>query len=288
MIPVEIKDLEKKYGKSFGARDVSFNIKPGETMGFIGPNAAGKTTTIRSLLGLIKPTNGYANLMGENAWKNGKLARIQVGYVPGEISLPPNNTVRQVLEFVANAKKCGFERVSELSSRLELNLNKKIRELSLGNKKKVQIVASLINSPKLLILDEATIGLDIIMQRVFFEILQEEKERGTTILISSHNLTDIQRICDRVAIIKNGKIVAVEEMSNLKNKLLKNVSFECGYDIPQFNLSGVSNLTNERGLYKFNYNGEMKNLIDFLSQYPITNLSINDVDLENLFLHFYE
>jgi ABC-2 type transport system ATP-binding protein len=288
MIPVEIVNLEKRYGKTFGAEDVTFNLKSGEILGFIGPNAAGKTTTIRALLGLIKPTGGYATLMGENAWKNGKYARMEIGFVPGEISLPQNSTARQVLELVANIKGCGFGRVSDLASRLELNLNKKIKELSLGNKKKVQIVAALINSPKLIILDEPTIGLDIIMQKVFFEILREEKERGTTILISSHNLIDIQRICDRVAIIKNGKVIAVEEMVNLKNKMLKSVAFECEHQLSEIHLSGVANLTVEGNYYKFTYNGEVKTLIDYLSQYPITNLTVTDVDLENIFLHFYE
>ncbi len=288
MVPIEIVSLEKKYGRSFGAVDVSFNVKAGEIFGFIGPNAAGKTTTIRTLLGLLKSTKGYASLMGENAWSKGDTARLQVGYVPGEISLPQDRTVNEVLSFAANIKHCGFERIADLSNRLELNLNKKIKELSLGNKKKVQIVLALMSSPKLVILDEPTIGLDIIMQKVFFDLLKEEKAKGTSILISSHNLVDIQRICDRVGIIKNGKIIAVEEMANLRNKMLKQVSFETEYSMPEINLSGVSNLTVENNFYKFMFNGEIKNLLKFLDKIEIQNLNINDVDLENFFLHFYE
>ncbi len=288
MVPCEVINLKKYYNKNMGVEDVSFNVKEGEIVGFIGPNGAGKTTTIRTIVGLIKPTDGTVAILNNDAFKNGSMARSEVGYAGGEPSYFPKLTVLENLKFVADLKKVSYDRIDYLATKLELNLTRKASELSLGNKKKMCIVMALLSSPKLIILDEPTVGLDPIIKLNFFSLMEEEKKRGASILISSHALTDIQRLCDRVAIIKNGKIIAIEEMEELKNKRLKTVTVETNYSNPQITLSGVSNLKTNGNFMKFNYNGEMKKLIKFLNSIDVTNISIEDAGLEEMFLHFYE
>lgn len=288
MVPCEVINLKKYYGKNMGVEDVSFNVKEGEIMGFIGPNGAGKTTTIRAIVGLLKPTDGSVAIINHDAFKEGEKARGELGYAGGEPSYFPNLTVLENLKLVANLKGVSYDRIDYLATKLELNLTRKASELSLGNKKKMCIVMALLSSPKLIVLDEPTVGLDPIIKLNFFELMEEEKKRGASILISSHTLTDIQRLCDRVAIIKQGKIIAVEEMAQLKTKQLKTVTIETSYSSPQITLSGVSNLKSNGNLIKFNYNGEMKKLIKFLNSIDVTNISIEDAGLEEIFLHFYE
>lgn len=288
MVPCEVMNLKKYYGKNMGVEDVSFNVKEGEIMGFIGPNGAGKTTTIRAIVGLLKPTDGSVAIINHDAFKEGEKARGELGYAGGEPSYFPNLTVLENLKLVADLKGVSYDRIDYLATKLELNLTRKASELSLGNKKKMCIVMALLSSPKLIVLDEPTVGLDPIIKLNFFELMEEEKKRGASILISSHTLTDIQRLCDRVAIIKQGKIIAVEEMAQLKTKQLKTVTIETSYSSPQITLSGVSNLKSNGNLIKFNYNGEMKKLIKFLNSIDVTNISIEDAGLEEIFLHFYE
>lgn len=288
MVPCEVMNLKKYYGKNMGVEDVSFNVKEGEIMGFIGPNGAGKTTTIRAIVGLLKPTDGSVAIINHDAFKEGDKARGELGYAGGEPSYFPNLTVLEDLKLVADLKGVSYDRIDYLATKLELNLTRKASELSLGNKKKMCIVMALLSSPKLIVLDEPTVGLDPIIKLNFFELMEEEKKRGASILISSHTLTDIQRLCDRVAIIKQGKIIAVEEMAQLKTKQLKTVTIETSYSSPQITLSGVSNLKSNGNLIKFNYNGEMKKLIKFLNSIDVTNISIEDAGLEEIFLHFYE
>lgn len=288
MVPCEVMNLKKYYDKNMGVEDVSFNVKEGEIMGFIGPNGAGKTTTIRAIVGLLKPTDGSVAIINHDAFKEGDKARGELGYAGGEPSYFPNLTVLENLKLVADLKGVSYDRIDYLATKLELNLTRKASELSLGNKKKMCIVIALLSSPKLIVLDEPTVGLDPIIKLNFFELMEEEKKRGASILISSHTLTDIQRLCDRVAIIKQGKIIAVEEMAQLKTKQLKTVTIETSYSSPQITLSGVSNLKSNGNLIKFNYNGEMKKLIKFLNSIDVTNISIEDAGLEEIFLHFYE
>lgn len=288
MVPCEVMNLKKYYDKNMGVEDVSFNVKEGEIMGFIGPNGAGKTTTIRAIVGLLKPTDGSVAIINHDAFKEGEKARGELGYAGGEPSYFPNLTVLENLKLVADLKGVSYDRIDYLATKLELNLTRKASELSLGNKKKMCIVIALLSSPKLIVLDEPTVGLDPIIKLNFFELMEEEKKRGASILISSHTLTDIQRLCDRVAIIKQGKIIAVEEMAQLKTKQLKTVTIETSYSSPQITLSGVSNLKSNGNLIKFNYNGEMKKLIKFLNSIDVTNISIEDAGLEEIFLHFYE
>ena len=287
MIPCSISNLKKYYGKNVGVEDVTFNVKEGEIVGFIGPNGAGKTTTIRAIVGLLKADDGQVEIIGEDA-NNAANARAELGYAGGEPSFYPNLTVLENLRLVADLKGVSYDRIDYLSSKLELGLSRKAKELSLGNKKKLCIVMALLSSPKFIVLDEPTVGLDPLIKREFFKLIEEEKKRGASILISSHTLTDIQRLCDRVAIIKNGKIIAVEEMQQLKTKRLKKVTIETSYSHPEITLSGVSDVKSDGHQIKFNYNGEMKKLVKYLNSIDLDNISIEDAGLEDMFLHFYE
>lgn len=288
MIPCEVINLKKNYGKSIGVVDVDFNIKEGEILGFIGPNAAGKTTTIKCIMGLLKPTSGSVAVLNKDAFKNGDEVRDNVGYAGSEPSYYKNLTVLENLKFVADLKGVSYDRIDYLATKLELNLTRKAGELSFGNKKKLSIVMALLNSPKFVVIDEPTLGLDPLIKQAFFDLMEEEKKRGASILISSHSLDDVQRLCDRVAIIKAGKIIAVEEMEQLKKKRLKIVTIETEYSTPKITLSGVSNVEQKEKFVTFQYNGEMKKLITYLNNIDIANVEIEDADLENIFMHFYE
>lgn len=288
MIPCEVINLKKLFGSTVACQDVSFSLKEGEIFGLIGPNGAGKSTTINSLMGLVVPTSGDVALFQNDATKFGGSLRKDVGFVPSEPSFFPTLTVYENLKFVAELKQVPFDRVDYLATTLELNLSRKAGELSHGNKKKLSIVAALLSSPKLIILDEPTDGLDPLVRQAFFKLMEEEKKRGASILLSSHTLSEVQRLCDRVAIISKGKVISIEQMEELKLKRLKVVTFETKYSEPIVTLSGVSNLKQEGTLTTFNYNGEMKKLVNYLNSLDIDNVQITDADLERLFLHFYE
>ena len=239
-------------------------------------------------MGLIKPTSGEVAILNESAFKDGVKVRAEVGYACSDNAIIPNLTVKQNLEFVAKVKGVTMDRVDELATKLELNLTRKAKELSLGNKKKLGLVMALLSSPKLIVLDEPTSGLDPLIRQNLFKILEEEKKRGASILISSHELTEIQRLCDRVAIIKDGKILAIEEMEELKTKRLKNVVVETDYSTPNITIAGASNVKRDGKLMTFNYNGEMKNLVKYLNSIDVDNVEISEASLENIFMHFYE
>lgn len=288
MLSCEVLDLKKYYnGSVVGVENATFSIKEGEIFGLAGPNGAGKSTTIRAIAGLIRPTSGEVAIFNTTAMK-AHAERAELGYVPCEPSFYGHLTVKQNLEFVAKVKGVGMDRVDELATRLELNLTRKAKDLSAGNKKKLSIVMALMTSPKLIVLDEPTSGLDPIIKKEFLKILEEEKRRGASILISSHDLVEIQRICDRVGIIKDGKLIAIEQTADLKTKRLKTVSFDTEYSTPMVTLSGVSNLQQDGRHTSFNYNGDMQKLIKYLNSVDITNIDINEASLENIFLHFYE
>lgn len=288
MIPCEVSNLKKYFGSTKACEDISFQLKEGEILGLIGANGAGKTTTINAIVGLIVPTAGDVALFQNNAQTLGGVLRKDVGFSSGEASYFEQLTVYENLKFVADVKGVSYDRIDYLATKLELNLTKKAKELSLGNKKKLSIVTALLSAPKVIIMDEPTEGLDPLIKLSFIQLLEEEKARGASILISSHSLSDVQRLCDRVAIISSGKIIAIEQMEQLKLKRLKIVTLETKYSQPEIPLSGVSDLKVDGNLVTFNYNGEMKKLVQFLNTLDLDNVQITDADLEKIFLHFYE
>jgi ABC-2 type transport system ATP-binding protein len=276
---------------------VSFNVEQGEIFGFIGPNGAGKSTTIRTLLSLIYPTSGSATIFGKDCIEFGPEIRKEIGYLPSEIFYYDNMKVIDLLKYSASFyKKDCSKRIIELAGIMDLDLNKKIDDLSFGNKKKVGIVQGLLHSPKLIILDEPTSGLDPLMQQKFFELLEEENKKGVTILLSSHILSEVQRLCNRVAIIKEGKIIKLDKISTLQENNHKKFKIEMKSKVDvkadlknnYFNFTGVTNLDIKGNIINFLFSGDINFIMKKISQIEIANLWIEEPDLEEIFMHYYE
>ncbi|MCB5138066.1 ABC transporter ATP-binding protein [Streptococcus mutans] len=267
---LEIEHLQKYYKKNIGVKDISLSVKKGEIFGFLGSNGAGKSTTIRCLLGLIKPSGGQMTLFGG---RYGSLTESlhHIGYMPSEAMFYPTMKVKDVIEFAAKVRKkdCSQE-AKRLSELLEVPSDKKIEELSLGNRKKVSIVCALQHQPDLIILDEPTSGLDPLMQERFFKLIKEACSKGATCFLSSHVLSEIKNYCDRVAILKNGEIVTVDAIHHLTHSMLRKVSVWKGGK-----------------LKTFNYSGSMKDLLKQLEEMNPDDLLIEEPSLESLFLHYY-
>jgi len=288
---IEIKNLTKTYGKARGITDISFNVEEGEIFGFIGPNGAGKSTTIRTLLSLIYPTSGSATIFGKDCIQFAPEIKKEIGYLPSEVFYYDNMKVKDLLKYSASFyKKDCRKRIKELAEIMDLDLNKKIDDLSLGNKKKVGIVQGLLHEPKLIILDEPTSGLDPLMQQKFFELLEEENKKGAAILFSSHILSEVQRLCNRVAIIKEGKIVTVEKISTLQENNYKKFKIETKAQLDEnyFNISGVNNLVVNDHVTSFIFKGNINAVMKRIAEIEIANLWIEEPDLEEIFMHYYE
>jgi ABC-2 type transport system ATP-binding protein len=288
---IEINNLTKMYGKARGITDISFNVEEGEIFGFIGPNGAGKSTTIRTLLSLIYPTSGSATIFGKDCIQFAPEIKKEIGYLPSEVFYYDNMKVKDLLKYSASFyKKDCSKRIKELAAIMDLDLNKKIEDLSLGNKKKVGIVQGLLHEPKLIILDEPTSGLDPLMQQKFFELLEEENKKGATILFSSHILSEVQRLCNRVAIIKEGKIVTVEKISTLKENTYKRFKIETKSSIDKnyFNIDGVGDLDVTDKEINFLFSGNINVVMKKIAEIDIANLWIDEPDLEEIFMHYYE
>jgi len=287
---IETNDLTKYYGKSKGIENVNFRVKEGEIFGFIGPNGAGKSTTIRTLLGLIFPTRGSATIFGKDCIEKGHEVRRQIGYLPSEIFFYDKMKVRDLLNYSASFFEGDYsKRIGELAGIMELDLNRKIEDLSYGNKKKVGIVQGLLHSPKLIMLDEPTGGLDPLMQKKFFELIREENRKGATIFFSSHILSEVQHLCHRVAIIKEGSIIQVEDISTLQKNNYKKIMIK-GKDFSKeaFDMEGVTNLTKENHTMKFFFKGDINQVKEKLQPYKVEDLLIEDPTLEEIFMHYYE
>jgi beta-exotoxin I transport system ATP-binding protein len=290
-VPIlETSNLTKYYGKSRGVKNVNLQVYPGEIYGFIGPNGAGKSTTIRSILGLIFPDSGEVRLFGENSIGNGSSLRAKIGFVPSELNYYEGLNVRQLLNYSADFYKKGGRDVIEIfSERLKLDLKRQISDLSLGNRKKVAIIQALLHKPELLILDEPTSGLDPLIQSRFYEILREEQQRGCTIFFSSHTLSEVERLCSRVAIIREGEIVNISEMDQLRKLYLKR--FRClftrGKTISESDLKNVSELViTARGAEGL-FSGDVRELMKQLSTLPLEDVVLEDPSLEEIFMHYY-
>lgn len=288
---IEANKLTKYYGKSRGIIDVDLEVLEGEIFGFIGPNGAGKSTTIRTLLGLIYKTSGEAKIFGMDCEKEKEKILKEVGYLPSEVFYYEKMRAIDLLQYSASFyKKDCSTRIKQLASALELDLNKKIEDMSLGNKKKVGIIQGLLHRPRLLILDEPTSGLDPLMQKTFFELIKEENKKGSTVLFSSHILSEVQRICDRVAIIKEGKILETKKILELQQNTYKKVSILARdmEELKQFELYGSSNTVYSEGGLHFIYEGDCNLLLKELTRYSLINVDISEPSLEEIFMHYYE
>lgn len=289
---IEIKGLTKKYGKNRGIDNVTIEVEEGEIFGFIGPNGAGKSTLIRTLLGLQKQTSGEAAILGHDIKDFSKLIANDVGYLPSEVFYYDGMKVKDLLKYSASFydHDCS-QKIIDLSKRLDLDLSRKIEDLSYGNRKKVGIVQALLHSPKVLVLDEPTGGLDPLMQQTFFEILEEENAKGTTIFLSSHILSEVQRMCKRVAIIKEGQIIQVnnvQEMSedNYKKCHITLADPTVGTNFENF--EGVTNFKNKDDKISFIFKGDMNTIVSELTNYQLKDLAIEEPSLEEIFIHFYK
>jgi ABC-2 type transport system ATP-binding protein len=286
---IEINHLTKIYKKkSRGILDVSLLIKEGEVFGFIGPNGAGKSTTVRTLLNLIFPTSGSAFVDGYDILQDSIEIRKIVGYIPSEVNYYGDMTVLNFLKYSAQYYgEIEVDRILILARRLDLDLTKKIESLSHGSKKKVAIIQAILHRPKILILDEPTSGLDPLIQSVFFELLEEERKRGVTIFFSSHILSEVQKICDRVGIIREGKLIKIEKIDDILKTQAKNVSITSEEKLELLN-SHIVNLKQLGPVYTFTYTGTMTDLIHLLHGKKLIDLTITEPTLEEIFMHYYE
>ena len=288
-ILLEVINLQKYYGNIRGVEDVSIKLNAGETYGFIGPNGAGKSTTIRSIMNLINKTSGKILINGKEVDKNDLELKSLIGYLPSEINLYDDLTVKEILNFHESFyKKDLSKRRKELVKKLKLDESKKIEDLSLGNSKKLGIILALMHEPKILILDEPTSGLDPIMQNVFYELLLEEKKKGTTILYSTHILSEVSKICDRIGFIKDGKIIKEDTVKNIEKESMTYLIIE-SKDIDKIKKELKLKIISEHNnVVKFMNNLSPNQLINKISKYEIDKLLIEEISIEDLFIEYYK
>lgn len=286
---IKLDALTKMYQKNArGIIDVSLEIHEGEIFGFIGPNGAGKSTTVRTLLNLIFPTSGSASVDGHDSITESLWIRENVGYIPSEVHFYASMDVQSFLDYSGRFYPVEFKsRQHELVKLLDLDVTRKIEDLSFGNKKKVAIVAALQHRPKILILDEPTSGLDPLNQNAFFELILDEKKRGTTIFFSSHILSEVERICDRVGVIKDGELIQVETIESLRKAKIKNVSIITKEPF-ESRSKHIRDLRVEGDKVSFVYSGTMKSLLRILDAQSVIDVTISDPSLEEIFMHVYE
>jgi len=290
MNAIELKKLTKYYGKARGIIDVDLTVEKGDFFGFIGPNGAGKSTTIRALLGLIKPTSGTANVLGHEIIAEKKDLLAKVGYLPSEAIFYHGMKVRDVLKLSADLRgmDCSGE-AKILCERLQLDMSRKVDELSFGNRKKVAIVAALQHKPELYIMDEPTGGLDPLMQREFFDIMKEKNAEGATIFLSSHILGEIQKNCNRAAIIREGKIIACDTVDALAKTSAKRIYVQGNIAAENIEkLAEIRDISATHDGLNFLYGGKINDLVAFLSNFDVEDLTIAEPDLEDIFMHYYE
>jgi len=288
---VEINRLTKYYGKSRGIVEVDLSIPEGEIFGFIGPNGAGKSTTIRILMSLIHPTSGKAEVFGMDCRTEGPSIRSRIGYLPAEANYYDDMRVGAFFDYAMKFyPKSSRPRLDMLCDRLDIDRSRRISALSTGNKKKLAVAQALLHKPDLLILDEPTAGLDPLIQNRLFELLREENARGVTIFFSSHVLSEVQKLCDRVAIIKEGRILRIESVDRLRGSLYKEVRVEFVHpeDAATFEPPESAAVRRDGRQVSFLYNGRVDNLLRLFVPLEIENLWMDEPDLDDVFLHFYE
>lgn len=283
---IKVSSLTKYYGKHRGVEDLTLHVNKGEIYGFIGPNGAGKSTTIRAMVGLLKPTRGSVEIFGLSVKEHQTEILKRIGYMPSETTFYSGMKVSEAIRFSAGlyGKDCR-EEAGRLCERLKLDARKKVEELSLGNRKKVGIVCAFQHDADLYILDEPTSGLDPLMQKEFFELVQEKSRSGAAVFLSSHILSEIRRYCHRAAIVKDGRLIVEDDVETICNTSAKRINIQGVESVPGIEMKDV---VRGEGSVSFLYNGRMLELIRALNGLPIEDLTITEPDLEEAFLHFYE
>jgi len=283
--------LTKFYGKQRGVIDLTLDVKQGEVFGCLGPNGAGKTTTIRTMLDFIRPTRGRAALFGLDSRTHSREIHERIGYVPGELALYDNMTGAQFLRYMANLRGgVGWKTVDTLAQRLGADLARPLKALSHGNKRKIVLIQAFMHKPELIILDEPTSGLDPLMQQEFYRMVAEVKADGRTVFLSSHILPEVERVCDRVGIIREGKLIAVENISTLKERALRGLEIHFARPVPPdafAHIAGVRDLTVENSTLRCTVAGSLDALIKAVAQFEVVNVLSHEPNLEDIFLNFY-
>jgi ABC-2 type transport system ATP-binding protein len=288
---IRIENLTKHFGSFAAVDDISFDVHPGEIFGFLGPNGAGKTTTIRMMLDLLRPDSGTVALFGESLRENSFDIRKRCGYLPGNFNAYGNLTGYEFLGLCADLQQVPRRVDPALSRQFELDknlLSKKIKYLSHGTMQKLGIVQAFFHKPELLILDEPTIGLDPLMQEEFYNLLREHRERGCTIFLSSHNLAEVERICHRMAIIREGKLVAVDSIENLRKTLKRRLHFTLANEVDAVDLPGAELIRHEGLSYDYTIHGDIRPVFKVLSGLPIASVTLPEPALDEIFIQYYK
>lgn len=287
---ISTTDLTKFYGKHRGILGVSLDINQGEVFGLLGPNGAGKTTCIRIFLDFIRPTSGSATVLGMDSRSDSVEIRRNVGYLPGDFITYERLTAEELLQYFANLRGGHLRKAKVLAERFDLDLSRKIGELSRGNRQKVGLIQAFMSDPKLLILDEPTTGLDPLLQQEFHTLVLEEAEAGKTLFVSSHVLPEVEIICDRVGIIREGSIVAVEEVATLRKQTVTKIEIEFGHIVSKADFEGVvgvSEVTIKDHHLSCNVTGNVDSLIKLAARHTVINIQSAHPALEEVFLTYY-
>ncbi|HEY2716919.1 MAG TPA: ABC transporter ATP-binding protein [Solirubrobacterales bacterium] len=289
---IETRGLSKRYGAARGIEDVDLEVLPGEVFGFLGPNGAGKTTTIRTLLDLIHPSAGSARLFGLDSQRDSVAIRARLGNLPGDFGYGRTASGREALRLLARLRGLGdLGRAEQLASRFRADLDRPLGQLSRGNRQKVGLILACFHRPELLILDEPTSGLDPLMQEEFLALVAEERERGAAVFLSSHELDEVERVCDRVGMVREGRLIAVEAVGELLGRARRRVSVRLGDHAGIADLRalpGVSDLEADDGRVSFSVAGDLDPVVKALAAHRVLDLEATHPDLEQVFLGFYE
>ncbi len=289
---IHTEGLTKHYGDVAALVDLDLDVRAGEVLGFLGPNGAGKTTTIRTLMDEIRPTAGRATILGMDTHADSVELRRHVGYLPGDLAMYPRLTGRDTLAFFANLRGgVDWGYVDELADRLDADLSKKVGDLSTGNRQKVGLVQAFMNRPQVLIMDEPSTGLDPLVQHEFQSMLREVVAEGRTVFLSSHTLSEVERVADRVGIIRHGRLAAIETVATLRSRAVRRVSLELGAeaDAAVFEaVPGVRDVTVDGHRVSLSFEGKMDQLLKTATdRYEVVDVTTHEADLEQIFLGYY-
>ena len=289
---IHTEGLTKYYGRQLGIEDVNLDVREGEVFGFLGPNGAGKSTTIRTILDEIRPTSGSATILGMDTHAEAVKIRRHIGYIPGDLALYPNLTGMDTLQYFANMRGgVDWDFVDELAERLDSDLSRKVGDLSTGNRQKVGVIQAFMHRPDLLIMDEPTAGLDPLIQREFQKMVSEVAAEGRTVFLSSHTLSEVQRVADRVGIIRNGRLITVESVADLRSKSMREVEFvlDTQAEASVFeDVEGVRNVVVAGNHVEMSFGGDMGELLTTVTErYGVADIKTTEADLEEIFLTYY-
>ena len=290
--PLKITGLTKSYGSQISVEDISLNLKKGEVFGFLGPNGAGKSTTIRTVLNFLHPSKGSVSIFGLDSVRDSVRAKRRIGYLAGDIALYDTMTGRKLLRYLASLRGgVDWEYVTELERKLVATLDKPIHTLSKGNKQKIGLIQAFMHKPDLIVLDEPASGLDPLMKQAFYDMVRDASSNGATIFVSSHDLTEVQKICHRIAFIKDGKIVATESIKQTDKLSIKRyrVTFMSQPTKKQLKeIPGVHDVAVDEGHVVLSVTGNINEFIKGLSKFNVTDFDSEEVSLEELFIHHYQ